>query len=109
MGHELAWQVQVFSAEPEGLHSTHRTHTRKERSNFSKLASNLHMHALSYVHLHPPPHTHTEGRVFYVNGCLTYMYVCVPRASSAHRSQKKMLDSLELEFQTVVNHHGANN
>lgn len=41
----------------------------------------------------------------YVSGCLACLYVVHHGMPGAHRGQKRVLDPLELELQTVVKHH----
>jgi hypothetical protein len=40
-----------------------------------------------------------------VGGCSAYMYICVPRVYSAHRSQENASDVLDLELWIIVNHY----
>lgn len=43
--------------------------------------------------------------LFQVYEYITCMYVCTIMMSKAHKDQKRVLDSLELELQTVVSLH----
>lgn len=42
--------------------------------------------------------------------CFAFMHVCTLYVSGAHGDQKRVLDPLELELETVMRHHvGAGN
>ena len=47
--------------------------------------------------------------LFYMYGCFTYIYVCVPCVCSVCRVQKRAVGSLGLELRDVSHHQDAGN
>lgn len=48
----IAWLVRVLVTNPDNLSSISRTHIMKERTDFHKSSSDLHMCAVKYAHTH---------------------------------------------------------